>query len=291
MKTPCHLCGAKVAEAFTRCPSCFAWAVFPITQAYSAANANATTSPTLEADGTLLLSDATSTEYKRIKTGDWDEPLGGGLVVSSVVLIGGPPGAGKSTASLKLASLIIEATGREVLIVAAEEGTNDIKPRAIRLGLEPWINRMRIIPLGSEADLESVIHDRKPAGVIVDSLQGFTQDLDMQCQIAKSMKPLAVTYECPIVLLSQVTKDEDFAGLNRLQHDVDTLLLFTVHEDMGQVRELSAKKNRFGKTLGSEKFFFMSERGLEPIANPYQMDDDELEALYERFGVDGGTEE
>ncbi len=62
--------------------------------------------------------------------------LGGGLVSSSAILIGGDPGIGKSTLLLHLvASSFCDKIRMNCLYVTGEESIDQIKLRALRLGL------------------------------------------------------------------------------------------------------------------------------------------------------------
>jgi len=81
-----------------------------------------------------IASDASKT---RILTGlpDLDRILGGGFVVGSVVLLGGPPGVGKSTLVLQAAVAFAQHSGNaDVLYISAEESAEQVSARAVRLG-------------------------------------------------------------------------------------------------------------------------------------------------------------
>jgi DNA repair protein RadA/Sms len=58
--------------------------------------------------------------------------LGGGLVVGSLVLIGGEPGIGKSTLILQT---MLRFRNKRVLYVSGEESARQLKLRADRLGI------------------------------------------------------------------------------------------------------------------------------------------------------------
>ena len=77
------------------------------------------------------LSDVSSAEEIRIdmKDSELNRVLGGGLVVGSMVLIGGEPGIGKSTLTLQT----LLNTDRKVLYVSGEESPQQIKMRALRI--------------------------------------------------------------------------------------------------------------------------------------------------------------
>ena len=72
----------------------------------------------------------------RIKTSieELDRVLGGGLVPASAVLVGGDPGIGKSTLLLQAACRLAES-GSRVLYISGEEAADQIRLRALRLGV------------------------------------------------------------------------------------------------------------------------------------------------------------
>ena len=65
--------------------------------------------------------------------GELDRVLGGGLVPGAVILLGGDPGAGKST--ILLQTLGCASQYRRVLYVSGEESLHQIAARAARLGI------------------------------------------------------------------------------------------------------------------------------------------------------------
>lgn len=95
-----------------------------------------------------------------------DRVLGGGLVPASVVLVGGDPGIGKSTLLLQAASRLA-GKGERVLYISGEEAVDQIRLRAIRLGvvessldLAASINVADIVAtLEAEPDVKVVVID------------------------------------------------------------------------------------------------------------------------------------
>ena len=93
----------------------------------------------------LKLKNVSTTEEKsRIVTGiaELDRVLGGGIVLGSVILIGGEPGIGKSTILLQLCGEVSRT--RSVLYVTGEESVRQIKPFG-------WMCRRIISPLWRKA--------------------------------------------------------------------------------------------------------------------------------------------
>ena len=69
-----------------------------------------------------------------------------------------------------------------------------------------------------------------------------------------------------IILIGQMNKNDEMAGLRSLEHLVDTVLFMEGnHEE--ELRSITATKNRFGST-GEMGFFTMTEKGLISIDNP-----------------------
>ena len=252
---PCKLCGYKFDKQAMQCPSCRTW------------NTGAHADDPSQ-DGTVLLSDASVAALTQLQTGPWDACFGQqivgkktimGIVNTGVTLLGGAPGAGKSTLSLQLAQAIIETTKREILYVEAEEATEELKARAVRLKIN-CLDRIRVVPMNSSTEMSGIITGRKPSAMIIDSLQGLCgTDLEAQVEFCKALKDYTVPGKFPAIVVSHVTKEEGFAGLMALQHAVDTTALFTVYDD--GVRELKTVKNRFGPS-NVERLFNMTVLGL-----------------------------
>ena len=69
-----------------------------------------------------------------------------------------------------------------------------------------------------------------------------------------------------VIIVGQMTKADELAGLRALEHLVDTVLIIECDTDE-ELRGLVSSKNRFGST-GETGFFQMSERGMVSIDNP-----------------------
>jgi len=203
-----------------------------------------------------------------------DRVLGGGLVAGSMVLIGGDPGIGKSTLLLQ-ASAHLSKTAGTVLYVSAEESAQQIKLRAMRMGIDA-----EDLYLLAETGVERIIaqiQQLKPRAVIVDSIQTvFTGAIESApgsvSQVRESAGRLMLTAKgsgIPIFLVGHVTKDGSLAGPRVLEHLVDTVLYF--EGDAGHAfRILRAVKNRFGST-NEIGVFEMKDTGLCEVRNPSEL--------------------
>lgn len=220
-------------------------------------------------DGSALLSEITSAEETRFNVGPfnfvWSGKKDRGIVSTSETLLGGIPGAGKTTLVLQLADLFAELTGKETGLISAEMNKEELRLYADRLELKR-LNRIRIIPaLSGTVEVGDIIRSRPFGLVIVDSLQGLVgEDDEASIGVCKIMKQYASEFKTPVIVISQVNKEGDFAGLMKLQHAVDTLMTIECDED--GLRIIRVQKNRFGRAF-IESTFQMIETGLHHIGD------------------------
>ena len=257
-KKTCFRCAKPFPDALHKCPSCGAW--------------NVDAKPKTN-DCTLLLSEVQPKPVPRVRTGLVDHVVssnGEGLVISSVVLFGGAPGAGKSTIALQLAHALATALQGESLYIASEETPEDIAERAKRLECDA--SKIRVYPCTGEDDLRSVILARKPKAVIVDSVNDLVGDPEMVAPFATGMRALAHEFYFPVILIAHVTKELDFAGFMSDQHAVDCTISLFAEDDETEIRQMNVHKNRHGRANKSFPYL-MTEKGLFPV----EQDEDEDE--------------
>ena len=228
----------------------------------------------------VRLTDAKLGVVERIKTGLVDLVFGGGIVETSVTLLGGEPGAGKTTLCLQLASIFTTKFKKNngcVLYIANEQDGSEIRATAERLDLPNADNIFIVNAMGGvDFDIADLLMQYKPVLVILDSLTKWAgDDPGLAVFIAQRLKQYAVKLKCPMIAISQVTKDDDYAGLNKLKHEVDLLAMFDILEgeldEQGQPipknespRRLMSTKNRNGPAP-EEQFFQMTKLGLVPF--------------------------
>ena len=203
---------------------------------------------------------------------EFDRAIGGGIVPGSAMLVGGDPGIGKSTLLLQVAAKLAKA-GSRVVYVSGEEAANQVRLRALRLGLGG--SPVELAAATSVRDILTTLSEgAPPALVVIDSIQTMHSDLiegapGTVSQVRASAQELvrfAKQSDSAVVLVGHVTKDGTIAGPRVLEHMVDTVLSFE-GERSHQYRILRAMKNRFGGTdeIG---VFAMEEGGLAEVANP-----------------------
>src|ERR1044072_1563613 len=106
---------------------------------------------------------------------EFDRAIGGGIVAGSAMLVGGDPGIGKSTLLLQVAARLA-GEGRKVVYVSGEESAEQVRLRAVRLGLGRA--PVQLAAATSVRDILTTVGDGDaPALLIIDSIQTMHSDL------------------------------------------------------------------------------------------------------------------
>jgi DNA repair protein RadA/Sms len=270
----CQACGSEQHRWQGQCPDCAEWNT--LVQEASAPTVFSAKHD-LHSGGRaveLVGLDAVVALPDRMRTGiaEFDRAIGGGIVPGSAMLLGGDPGIGKSTLLLQVAAELAAAE-RRVVYVSGEEAVDQVRLRAIRLGLGGA--PVQLAAATSVRDiLTTVTGGEPPALLVIDSIQTMHSDLiegapGTVSQVRASAQELvrfAKERGTAVVLVGHVTKDGTIAGPRVLEHMVDTVLGFE-GERSHQYRILRAAKNRFGGTdeIG---VFAMEGGGLKQVPNP-----------------------
>ena len=268
----CQHCGSQYPQWQGQCRDCGKWNTLVEEESL-------TNKPSARVQGyagteavlTLLKNVELQTE-SRLSTGlaEFDLVLGGGLVIGSVVLIGGDPGIGKSTILIQTICELAESI--PVLYVTGEESPQQIAMRATRLQLS-----QEKVHLLAETHVERILQvakKEKPKVMVIDSIQTVFSDLitsapgsviqvrESAAQLVRFAKQTGTT----MLLVGHVTKEGSLAGPRVLEHMVDSVLYFEGQSD-SRYRMIRAVKNRFGAAneLG---LFAMTEKGLKQVSNP-----------------------
>ena len=264
----CQNCGFHSPKWMGKCPACGEWntLIEEIEEETGAETAFPPSKP-------LLYEDIKETKRERFKTQleELNRVFGGGVVLGSLVLIGGEPGIGKSTLLLQL-SRDFSAQGEKVLYVSGEESLEQVKIRGERLGL-----RNGNLYLLAETNLERIIAQAEklsPKIFVLDSIQTvFSSKLSSSPgtisqvrEVANQVFRFAKRNDVSSFLIGHITKEGSLAGPKSLEHMVDVVLYFEGERDHAY-RVLRALKNRFGP-VSELAIFEMGGQGLEVIPNP-----------------------
>ncbi len=273
----CTECGADFPRWAGQCTACGEWnTVKEIQLGSRTSGSSRKTGYAGTKTEVQLLSDVNLAQAQRISTGlaEFDRVLGGGIVKGSVVLIGGAPGAGKSTILLQ-AIADIALRNIPVLYVSGEESLQQIAERAHRLGVKT--DSIKMLAETSVQQICQVLEQEKPEVVIIDSIQVmYSLDADSSpgsvSQVRESASFLtqyAKRHQVSIFMVGHVTKDQSLAGPMTLSHIVDTQVILSSTDDT-RFRVLRSDKNRFG-SVGELGFFAMESSGLKEVKNPSAM--------------------
>ncbi len=261
----CSECGHTSAQWMGRCPSCGAW------ETMNPAEAPKERKNTGKSK-IVKLSEVDHSAATPIKSGflELDRVLGGGFYPGSAVLIGGPPGVGKSTLLLQCMDRM-QGTAN-ALYVSGEESASQILARAKRLELDT--SAVEVCAETSAVELASIIKEGSYQLAAIDSIQtlrhpdlppaagGISHLRESVAEVVDASKKAGVS----CVLIGHVTKDGSIAGPKSVEHLVDTVLYFEA-ESGSDLRLLRPHKNRHGPTT-EIGIFKMTEKGFYEVQNP-----------------------
>lgn len=268
----CQACGYESPRWMGRCPGCTAWNTF-VEERYSKGDKKKAAGEKKTASLPRPITSVEAEAEERLQTGigEFDRALGGGVMPSSVVLLAGDPGIGKSTLLLQ-ASAGLARQGHSLLYVSGEESAYQIKLRGERL--QACHDNLLLAPETDISLILTYIEKTSPKVVVVDSVQTIYDPL-----LTSSTGSISQVRDCTaafirvakergiaIFLVGHVTKEGLIAGPKVLEHMVDCVLSFE-GERHHNYRILRTVKNRFGPT-SEIGVFTMGEEGLNEVTNP-----------------------
>jgi DNA repair protein RadA/Sms len=272
----CTHCGATAPKWMGKCTHCGEWNTYveeiinlPTAQDTKEQFWNANPKEVLP----IPITEVQTGNTLRIITSDeeFNRVLGGGIVLGSLVLIGGQPGIGKSTLLLQIALSL----GKKVLYVSGEESEEQIRMRAERIGkLDENCFLLTETNIGK---VLSIAQKLLPDLIIADSIQTLSSPhiesmpgtISQIRESAGELQRFAKKTNIPVFLIGHITKDGAIAGPKLLEHIVDVVLQFEGERNY-VYRILRTLKNRFGSTdeIG---IYEMQGAGLREVSNPSEL--------------------
>lgn len=281
----CSNCGYDSTKWIGKCPSCGQWNTFKeirisgCASGFSSRSHSAGTPLNNKISRPIKLKDIPAIDDPRIDMHDSElnRVLGGGLVVGSMVLLGGEPGIGKSTLTLQT---VLNLNDKSILYVSGEESAHQLKMRAERLCENTGKTLQDNINILCETSLNRIFeyaNEINPEIVVIDSIQTIAMEevesspgsITQVRECAASLLHFAKTSGIPVILIGHINKEGTLAGPKILEHIVDTVIQFEGDQHY-MYRILRSIKNRFGSTseLG---IYEMRQNGLRQVNNPSEL--------------------
>lgn len=264
----CTNCSYQTIKWIGCCPECREWNSFTEVTSTSLGSHKKVIKQTAQL---VQLNSVHIEEKQRLISGikEWDRVVGGGIMPSSLLILTGDPGIGKSTLLLQICNEL----AREYLVYyfSTEESLGQVKQRSRRLRC----THDKLL-FSDQANLEAIIdiaQEHKPDILIIDSIQNCylaqTQavpgSIGQLRESAFHLMRLAKEHNITILISGHITKEGVIAGPKTLEHMVDGVF-YLQGEDRWQTRVLRSVKNRFG-TINELGFFQMNEDGLQEVPN------------------------
>lgn len=272
----CKECGAESGKWQGQCPSCGEWNTLveaPAGRSGSKAGPKGSARRAVMTKEPERIDTVSIEEEERISTHimEMDRVLGGGIVIGSLVLVGGDPGIGKSTLLLQMCKNLAE-NGTRVLYVSGEESMSQIKMRAKRIG--EFRGELLLFTETNLSVIEEAMDKAEPKVMVIDSIQTmFCEEVDAAPgsvsqvrELTSALLRMAKSKGVSIFIVGHVTKEGNVAGPRMLEHMVDTVLYFE-GDNSAAYRMLRGVKNRFGST-NEIGVFEMKSSGLAEVPNP-----------------------
>jgi len=272
----CSNCDHQIPKWQGRCPECGQWSTLKKSQILSAQGGSASGGKSqnfqlaVPPGKVVSFNEVKVSDFARIKTGisEFDRVLGGGIVLGSLVLLGGEPGIGKSTLVLQISQNL---TGL-VLYVSGEESVEQIKTRLDRLNFKT--DNLKFLGETNVETIISTILKEKPRLAIIDSIQTlYSSEAPSSAGSVNQVRicttkllEVAKKNNITILIIGHVTKFGEVAGPKTLEHLVD-VVLYLEGEQYQTFRILRGVKNRFG-SIAEVGIFEMRQTGLVEIKDP-----------------------
>ena len=276
----CSVCQFKTGKWIGKCTSCGSWNSF-VEETVVNAGETSKKQPSIQNNQLASLKNLyekldNNQEYPLFKfeANLLNQFWGGGLVLSSLTLLAGEPGLGKSTLALQLVRSLLQNkqnANLKICYLTAEESALEIAKRAKRLSIP---ENLSILQTNSFEEMESKLQGQNFEILVVDSIQTiFTANLETApgsvsqvTTLASHLLALSKNKNMAVLIIGHVTKEGQIAGPKTLEHLVDSVLILE-NANVGSFRSLRFSKHRYGPTTPT-LLMNMGQTGLEIITNP-----------------------
>lgn len=268
----CTACPATFPKWVGRCSECHSWGSVVEVPA-APPGLRVAPVPAVGAPPAQRVRDiaADHARHRPTGVGELDRVLGGGFVPGGVMLLAGEPGVGKSTLLLDVAHRVA-AAGTAVLLASGEESATQVALRAGRIGADA--PDLFVAATTDLSVLLAQVDQVDPGLLIVDSIQTVAAgDVDGRAggvaqvtEVTATLTRVAKQRGIPLILVGQVTKQNEIAGPRIIEHLVDVVLHFE-GDRHSTLRLLRGVKNRYGPA-DEVGCFQMSGDGIHQVPDP-----------------------
>jgi len=258
----CRECNHNTLKWLGKCPSCHSWNSFESEEEHIIR-----TQKTHYIKPQNIKQNTTGHISRSVSLDEFDRVLGGGLVKSSITLLGGEPGVGKSTLLLEV-SKALTLNSQSILYVSGEETVEQISSRCNRIELSS--SKFKILDCNILQKVFETTKAEMPDVLILDSIQTLVgEDTHYNKNSTSALKEMILEImnfsklnNIITLVIGHITKDGNIAGPKMLEHMVDTVLKFEGNSKNG-IKSLRCTKNRFGnvKEVG---LFELNQIGISP---------------------------
>lgn len=264
----CSNCGVTQSKWLGKCPQCEEWGTYEEAPDLPKKSKNKLGVASQFAATFVQAGTVERKPLQRFQTGfsEVDRVLGGGIAQSTVALIGGDPGIGKSTLLLQVLANFA-AKGMTVAYISGEESIDQVSERLERVVKE--------VPEGlfllSDQDLANIMDGLSAQqfdAIVIDSIHslqhneidGMSGGVSQLKAVTTALTTWAKKTRTVVFLIAQVTKEGYVAGPKAVEHIVDVVVYL---EKVGSenTRMVRTLKNRYGDT-GEVGFLDMGVTGM-----------------------------
>lgn len=195
---------------------------------------------------------------------------------SSVSLLAGEPGIGKTTFLLSACSQVLEKNRDEVILfISSEESVEQVKLTTDRMSIN--IGDMSFLHTQSWQEIREEIRRINASIVIIDSIQKvYSHDIQARAgsqtqliEVSNEIVSFAKANKVTCFITGHVTKIGEIAGPKLLEHIVDTVLYMNKASQQ-YVRAVEVRKNRFGEAH-RKMSFQLKKSGIEHYKDTYRL--------------------